>query len=274
MADSSMYPRGIPYKPPPPEKAAAEKSTPDPASTEAGRSRRTVDRPPQEPVPQRSPDPELRRWILRLALATVAAIALIAGGSVYLITHAIRSATQAGANPKPETSPAPPTTALAYQPDTKPIAKKPPEVSADPKEKADPAVLVQRDRAMDAVGGLMSAHLYQTYLNIGFLGDGVGNDIYDEADARKWLKAIRDLIETVDAQLKRLADAGLEGDDLKRIENTRQLNALLRVQARELLAYWDVPEKDKEKQKEQEAKYHKARDDAWKGIKELLEIKD
>jgi len=131
-----------------------------------------------------------------------------------------------------------------------------------------------RERSLEAMGGLTAAHLYQSYLNIGMLADAAENDVYSTDDAKKLLTTILAWMDNVDGQLVRLADANLEPDDQKRVTQVRQLTTLLRAQAKELRAYWEAPESDAEGRKEHEMKFHKAREAAWNGIRELLGIKE
>jgi len=131
-----------------------------------------------------------------------------------------------------------------------------------------------RDNLLDAVGGLIGAHLHQGYLNIGLLADAQENDIYSPEDAKKVLTNVTSLLDNVDQQIARLTDAGLDDEDRKKLELARKVSAQLRTQAKELRAYWDTPDKDREAKKEHETKYFKAREEAWSGIKELLEIKE
>ncbi|MBL8800163.1 MAG: hypothetical protein JNM56_40145 [Planctomycetia bacterium] len=131
-----------------------------------------------------------------------------------------------------------------------------------------------RDRALEVVGGLTAGHLYQSYLNIGMLADAVENEVYTDGEAKKLLATVTSLMDTVDVQLTRLNEAIEDAEDRKRLGQVRELTALLRAQARELRGYWDVPAKDVELRKQHELKFHKARDAAWGGIKELLGIQE
>jgi len=131
-----------------------------------------------------------------------------------------------------------------------------------------------RDRTLEALGGLTGAHLYQSYLNIGFLADAAENEVYSLAEARKLLTTVVSLIDTVERQLVRLPEAALDADDARKLARIRQVVVLLRTQTQELRACWDTPETQKATRQGREARFHKAREDAWAGIQELLELPD
>jgi SRSO17 transposase len=82
------------------------------------------------------------------------------------------------------------------------------------------------------------------------------------------------MIDTVDGQLAKLAQGGLEPEDRRRLERIRGSAALLRSQATELRAYCETPAADKAARKEHQAKFHRAREETWTAIKELLGTKD
>src|SRR5262249_33573625 len=144
---------------------------------------------------------------------------------------------------------------------------------ADPprdKPKPDPAPAADEQNAalLSATGALLGAHLYQTYLNIGLLADGVEGEVYTVAEAEQSLDAVTDLMQNVERQLRALAAAGLKEDDQKTLEKNRKLAGLLSDQAKELRAYWKTNDKEKA------AKFQKVREEAWAGIKELLNIEE
>jgi len=61
---------------------------------------------------------------------------------------------------------------------------------------------------------------------------------------------------------------GLKEDDKKSMEQARQVLLLLRTQTQELQEYWKTNEK------ERATRFHKAREEAWKNIKTLLNLKE
>jgi hypothetical protein len=121
---------------------------------------------------------------------------------------------------------------------------------------------------VEALGSLTASHLYQTYLNIGLLADAVEGEVYEVAEAKTMLATVVNLTSAVEEQLVQLAKQDVDGDDKKLVEQARQIAALLQTQTKELKGYWDTKDKDRA------AKFHKARQEAWAGIKALLNIKN
>jgi hypothetical protein len=284
MSRSPQYPRGTPYKAPEAGGSAVPTSS---SSGETGALK-----PPSAANGALDShaalllrEAQLRRWMMTLAITTIGIVVLAVGVGVYFVTLALRRLE----TPPVAVAKAPPSErkAVVQRTDDKPppelLPKK--EVSAPavtplpaasrepatpPREPAEPAV----DRSLEAIGGLSAAHLYQTYLNLGMLADATDGDVYNESDAKNLLKTITVLMDKVDTQLGRVLEASTDPEDKKKLEQVRDLTKLLRAQARELRAYWDTPEKDTAGKKEHETKFHKAREEAWAGIKELLNIKD
>lgn len=133
---------------------------------------------------------------------------------------------------------------------------------------------VRNDRSAEALGSLTAAHLHQTYLNIGMLADAAENDVYTAEESRRLLETVQALVDTVDQQLGRISESSMDAGDQKKLARARQVAGLLRSEAKHLQAYWDTPETEKEKKKEREAAFHKVRQFAWEGIKELIGIAD
>jgi len=213
-------------------------------------------------------DPQLKRLLLVLAAGTIGLVLIIVVTGVLvvlLVSQAPRHADPLAVDrpvPLPLPVPARPVVSSAT---TRTPSK--PELPSKPEAPAP------RERALEALGGLTVAHLYQSYLNIGLLADATENDVYPEADAKKLLASVTEQMATVDQQLANLAEAKLEAEDQQHLARVRQLTALLRTQAQELDAYWGTSENDTDARKSHETKYHKAREDAWAGIKDLLDIK-
>jgi hypothetical protein len=184
----------------------------------------------------------LRLWIyLLLAVAAVVVVFTVAAG--VFLTNAARAF-------------------LANQPASRAAVS---EVSANSKEVA--TLRAQREQLLQTLGGLSGAHLYQAYLNIGLLADGVESKNYTEAEARKMLETVTAMLDTVDQQLARIKDAGLEPDDQKAIQRIHALSPLLHEQARTLLSYW------KNRSKENVDQYHTARETTWRSLSEVLGLK-
>jgi hypothetical protein len=184
----------------------------------------------------------LRRWLFYLAFALAwLFVALIILGTVTTRLLFPRGGQQAVAadntpNPVPPAPAAPP--------------------GIDPKE-APPG----------ALEGLVGVHLYQSYLNIGVLADATEGDVYGPAEANKLLDRVTALMTNVERQLLRLEEAG-KVKDAKSLERSRRIAALLRSQATELRLYWATAGE------EHARRYHKAREEAWAGITEMMGIKE
>jgi hypothetical protein len=285
MSKTPQYPRGVPYKPP------ESGGSPVPTGSSSGEASA-----PRTPIAGNGAldshasalllrEAQLRRWMLTLAVTTIGIVILAVGVGVYFVTLALRRletpppvavartpaserkapAQRTDDKPPPELLPKKEVPAPAIKP-----REVPREPAAPPNEPAPPPV----DRSLEAIGGLSAAHLYQTYLNLGMLADTTENDVYSESEAKNLLKTVSALMDRVDIQLGRVLESSTDPEDKKKLEQVRDLTKLLRAQAKELRAYWDTPEKDTAGKKEHETKFHKAREEAWAGIKELLNIKD
>jgi hypothetical protein len=235
--------------------------------------------------PQELPDREarLRRWTLLLMLGTAASLGLTVALGLFFVARANRPGPEEAAR-KParaETdrlllseAPLPPPSKLQL---VNAGARSMPRAGQDPavEEKIPPPsgppapdLRVPYERALQSLGGLTGSHLYQTYVNNGLLADLVEGDLYTEEDARELLAALAALMDLAEQQLQRLAEAGLGAEDQRALEHTRQVTALMRLQVKELTAYWERGDR------ENAERFHKARAEAWTGIKELLRIEE
>lgn len=282
MSKTPQYPRGVPFKPPESAPGGASSSGEASALKTPADANGALDSDAKAAVRRES---QLRRWMLMLALTTVGIVILAVGVGVFAVTLALRrleapavaakapasAGKVVGLRNDDEQPPRPTKSAKEPAAVARPAPHDPPAAApATPQPEPAPAV----DKSLEAVGGLSAAHLYQTYLNLGMLADATENDVYSESEAKKLLTTIGALMDKVDKQLARVAESATDAEDKKKLDQVRELTALLRTQARELRAYWDTPEKDTAGKKEHETKFHKAREDVWAGIKELLNIKD
>jgi hypothetical protein len=131
---------------------------------------------------------------------------------------------------------------------------------------SDPAIAASnRDsRLLESVGSLCAVQLYQSYLNVGLLADGVEHEAYSKADAAEILKTIVTLSQTVDGQLQKLADSGLEKDDQKALDRVRKASALVRTQAGHLQSFWTSGEKNHVDE------YQRLRQQCWQELRSIL----
>ncbi len=272
MAKPPQYPRGAPFKPP---TDAAAAPAPDAARTpELSAGLEAQLRATREQTER------LWHWTLVLTCATMTVVIVTVTIGVVLVTRALARQESVAAAPQPA-----PRVELVRPPDpittTKLTPPAPPEPAPEPAKTADPTTPAPpqpatpaRERSLEAVGGLTASHLYQTYLNLGLLADATENDVYSETEAKRLLTTLSGMMDTVDQQLTRVLETVTDPEDQKRLTRVRQLTTLLRTQARELKAYWDTPEANAAGRKEHETAYHRAREDAWTGIRELLGLMD
>ena len=123
-------------------------------------------------------------------------------------------------------------------------------------------------KLIETVGLLAGLHLYQTYLNIGFVADGKAEGTYEEADARKLLASVMTPLDTVDKQLEKVGKLAPGKADQDAVAQLRKLAALLRQQGKELETFWNTD------QESDGAKYEATRKRAWEGISKLLALTD
>lgn len=223
--------------------------------------------PYRPPLDQAAQPARLRRWTLLLIGSSAVTVAVLLGAVIYLLSRPskptelaqptnasprswVRNLTPVIGTPKerPDSSPTPPNL-LTPQP------------QPDPAKSGEASI--QSVRLLEALGGLTAVNLYQTYLSIGLLADGTESDVYSTPEAKQLMTTLMSFVETMDRQLARVAEQDLKPEDKKLLDRARQIAALYRVQAKELTAYWDTGDK------EHTARFHKAREDAWLGLKDL-----
>jgi hypothetical protein len=121
-----------------------------------------------------------------------------------------------------------------------------------------------RQQLLHTVGALAAAHLYQSYLNIGFLADGKAEGTYEEKDAVQILSSVVGLMDALNQQLDAVAKFDLDQEDRKSLEECREISALLRQQADELQAFWRTGDK------KHGEKYDSLRQQSWQRVSKLL----
>jgi hypothetical protein len=198
--------------------------------------------------PYRAPAEGSRPRSLLLALGALVLVAATAGTTILLL-NLFAQPSQADTAPE-----------KGRQAEGKPQRDKPsPRPAAHLGKKT-------REQFLAALGSLSAAHVYQSYLNIGLLADGVESEAYTKAQAEEMLATVGAMIGMVDRQLDKIREMDLEGDDKDNIEEVQAIVELLRRQARALRAYWATGES------EQAGRYQKAREACWASISRLLEI--
>jgi hypothetical protein len=119
-------------------------------------------------------------------------------------------------------------------------------------------------RLLESIGSLCAVQLYQSYLNVGLLADAVEHETYPKQEATQILGTIVTLSQTVDGQLRKLGDAGLEKDDVDSLERVRKASELVRNQATHLQGFWDTGEK------QHIESYRAARSKCWQELQAIL----
>jgi hypothetical protein len=192
--------------------------------------------------PQAAP----RSRILPLGLGALALVVVTAAGTMLLL-NLTASRPQAAA-PSDDSPPA-----ETRKPESKP-------------SKVAPLAKSERERYLAALGLLSAAQVYQTYLNIGLLADGVESGAYSKAEAEEMLATVAGLLNQMDRQLDKISDTGLDAEDQQNVERIQTLTVLLRRQASALRAYWATGER------EQIDRYHQTRETSWKHLSAVLDI--
>jgi hypothetical protein len=142
-----------------------------------------------------------------------------------------------------------------------------PAPSAAPPPSTEDAAKEERRLLLQAVGLLASAQVYQAYLNIGFVADARASGTHAEKDLAQIMDSVVQLLNATDAQLEKIAQLDLTKADRDAIDRIRKLSQLVRRQADELRAFWKTGDKDRA------ANYEKLRQEAWEGIRALLNLK-
>jgi hypothetical protein len=201
-------------------------------------------------APARAPkaDPP-RRPFLPTALGALALVVVTAAGTVALL-HLTSGRSQADREPDER------------QAEVRPRAGKPP----IPPAQVIPLTRTARERFLAALGMLSAAQIYQTYLNIGLLADGVESEAYTKAQAEEMLATVVGLLDQGDRQLDAVRQTDLDADDQQNVKRIQDLTVLLRRQASALRAYWATGDR------EQITRYHQARETTWKRLSDALGI--
>lgn len=137
-------------------------------------------------------------------------------------------------------------------------------LSAQDKAKKETTTDKDQQLLLETLGSLAASHLYQSYLNIGFIADGKAEGTYEEKDIQQILSSILTLMEALDKKLDQVGKLELSKDDRDGIDQIRKLSGQLRQQADELQAFWKTGDKARAD------KYEKTRKEAWQGISKLL----
>ncbi len=124
-------------------------------------------------------------------------------------------------------------------------AAKPPAAASTGEANRPENASESKERALETMGSLTAAHLYQCFLSIGLLADARESEVYTAAEAEKLLDSVTRMLDSVDRSLARMQDDMLKDEDKEAVAHARQLGSLLRTQARELRAYWQTGDKER-----------------------------
>jgi hypothetical protein len=120
--------------------------------------------------------------------------------------------------------------------------------------------------SLKTIGTLGAAHFFQAYLNIGLIADGKTKGTHTVEDARKVLRSVLSLVDSVDRQLESLGKVPLEKEDRDSLEQMRAISALLREQGLVLQTYWDSL------QEQDATRYESLRSRSYEAISKLMAI--
>jgi hypothetical protein len=149
-------------------------------------------------------------------------------------------------------------------PPAAPTVSEPGPTQPVPKLPADRPNGAQKEVFLEILGGLSAAHLYQSYLTVGLLADGVENKTYTIEEARKTLKTVTTCMSLVEDKLAKLPDLQLDAQDRESLERLKTATALLRVQSRILDACWAAGRTQPPEQ------YQQSRKASWTALSKLL----
>jgi hypothetical protein len=222
----------------------------------------------------------LRFWTACLFFAAGLMIVVSVASFVFVRNLAIRRASPAEAAAKPVVEAKPPVIVYKEESELNKVAAAPvppptaskTSASGDPTDVkksppvSEPAVTAaNRDaQLVRSVGSLCAVQLYQSFLNVGLLADAVEHEAYSKTEAAQILSTIVTLSQTVDGQLQKLADSGLENDDKKALDRVRKASALVRTQAMHLQSYWTSGEKNHIDD------YQRLRQQCWQELRSIL----
>lgn len=116
---------------------------------------------------------------------------------------------------------------------------------------------------------LAKANLYYCHLHIGMIADGVRNGVYTEEEGGQVLQIALSLLKDTDRDLEQRLDQAAS-EERQSILAMQVVSQLLHLQGRELQASWS--EDDPDQQAGHEMRYLHARNNAWNGLKELVDL--
>lgn len=119
---------------------------------------------------------------------------------------------------------------------------------------------------LEAVGTMGGVQLYQTYLNIGFIADGKGQNVYTAEEAEELLMSIVAPLDHVTKQFQSVKQIATDDDDKKALDRLSKIAGMLKGQAKSLESLWANGSKG------EADRFEKDRQDAWREISDFLHL--
>jgi hypothetical protein len=163
---------------------------------------------------------------------------------------------------KPVPTPSKPAAPASHQPPPEGVAPVK-ELPSPPSSAPDTAM---KDMALEAMGGLSAANLYQSYLTIGLLADGVASKAFTVEGAANTLKIVASCLTLVDNKLAKLDKMSLDPDDHASLQQIKAVTALMRIQTHALETFWATGKT------EHGDAYQRARKATWTGLSKVLGV--
>jgi len=122
------------------------------------------------------------------------------------------------------------------------------------------------EQLLEAVGTMGGVQLYQTYLNIGFIADGKGQEVYSDDDAQEILTSIVGPLDRVTKQFNDLKKIATDNDDKKALDRLAKIAGMLKTQAASLESLWaSGSDADGDR-------FEKHRQQSWNEISDFLRL--
>jgi len=122
------------------------------------------------------------------------------------------------------------------------------------------------DQMLEAIGTMGSVQLYQTYLNIGFIADGKGQEIYSDEDASELLASVVGPLDRVTKQFEALKRVAAAADDKKALDRLAKIAGMLKTQAASLETLWETGSNA------DGDRFETSRQEAWNEISDFLQL--
>ena len=154
-----------------------------------------------------------RRWLVG-ALAGVLVLAAAVVVVIILKWPGLLAGNKAPDAVVPTNADTAPKGAQAGSPPAESVAaRETPTPAPAPKPPGEPAHAAQQGVFLEVLGGLSAAHLYQSYLTIGLLAEGVESKAYSLEEAKTTLKIVTNCMNLVDKKLAKVEAWSLDPDD-------------------------------------------------------------